>query len=153
MSWLTWSFIPGLHWLAWIQAGILTRNPWYFAIALAYALPSLMIMLAKSLPFRFILLSWVLGLVHIQLQKPEINRRIAPGNTTSAPPDDDLMQALLQAALNHEGCLTVTQGVLETGASFSHVERVLNAMVESGYVYQRNNPDTGVIEYVFNEMP
>ena len=62
------------------------------------------------------------------------------------------MQELVQAALKHDGCLTVTQGVMETGVSFPNVEGVLNEMVVSGYVYKRNNPETGVIEYVFQEV-
>ncbi len=63
-----------------------------------------------------------------------------------------LMQALLQAALKHGGCLTVTQGVMETSATFAEVEQALQAMMGSGYVYMRDNVDTGVIEYVFTEM-
>jgi hypothetical protein len=46
----------------------------------------------------------------------------------------------------------VTQGVMETGKSFLEVERVLNQMAESGYVFTRNNPETGVLEYVFKEF-
>jgi hypothetical protein len=62
------------------------------------------------------------------------------------------MRVLLQAALKHRGCLSVTQGVMETGKSFQEVEQVLNEMVTSGYVFTRNNPDTGVLEYVFKEL-
>jgi TM2 domain-containing membrane protein YozV len=65
---------------------------------------------------------------------------------------DDLMLALLRAAQRHGGRLSVTEGVLETGASFVEVERVLKAMVTSGYVYMDNDPATGVIVYVFKEI-
>ncbi len=66
--------------------------------------------------------------------------------------DDDLMLGLLRAAHTHGGRLSVTAGVMETGIAFAHVERVLNLMVESNYVYMDNDPATGVIVYVFKEI-
>jgi hypothetical protein len=148
--WLIWSFIPGLHWLAWIQAGILARYPWYYVIGVVYALPFLGWFVSKRFPLSFFLLSWVLGLLHAQLHKPDINQRIA--NAAAASTREPLRQALLQAALKHRGALSVTLGVLETGKSFPEVERVLNDMVASGYVSVRSNPETGVVEYVFREL-
>ena len=66
--------------------------------------------------------------------------------------DDDLMLKLLRAAQKHQGRLSVTQGVLETGVPFAEVERVLQHMVKSSYVYMDNDPATGVIVYVFKEL-
>jgi DNA-binding IclR family transcriptional regulator len=66
--------------------------------------------------------------------------------------DDELMLQLLRAAQKHGGRLSVTQGVLETGVLFSEVERVLQGMVKSNYVYMDNDPATGVIVYVFKEI-
>jgi hypothetical protein len=66
--------------------------------------------------------------------------------------DDDLMLALLRAAQRHRGRLSVTEGVLETGAPFAKVERLLKTMVNSGYVYMDNDPTTGVVVYVFKEI-
>jgi hypothetical protein len=66
--------------------------------------------------------------------------------------DDDLMLALLRAAQRHAGRLSVTDGVIETGASFAHVERTLKTMVSSGYVYMDNDPATGVVVYIFKEI-
>ena len=66
--------------------------------------------------------------------------------------DDELMLALLRAAQQHGGRLSVTAGVIDTGASFADVERLLKAMVNSGYVYMDNDPATGVIVYVFKEI-
>ncbi len=66
--------------------------------------------------------------------------------------DDDLMLALLRAAQTHSGRLSVTEGVLETGMPFVAVERVLQAMVNAGYVYRDNDPSTGVVVYVFKEL-
>lgn len=45
-----------------------------------------------------------------------------------------LMVQLLKAAETRHGKLSVTQGVLETGASFAEVEAALREMVRSGYV-------------------
>ena len=66
--------------------------------------------------------------------------------------DDELMLKLLRAAQKHQGRLSVTQGVLETGVPFAEVERVLQHMVKSSYVYMDNDPATGVIVYVFKEL-
>jgi hypothetical protein len=66
--------------------------------------------------------------------------------------DDELMLQLLRAAQKHGGRLSVTQGVLETGVLFGEVERVLQNMVKSNYVYMDNDPATGVIVYVFKEI-
>jgi TM2 domain-containing membrane protein YozV len=66
--------------------------------------------------------------------------------------DDDLMLALLRAAQQHGGRLSVTTGVLETGVPFTEVERILKTMVTSGYVYVDNDPTTGVVVYVFKEI-
>ena len=66
--------------------------------------------------------------------------------------DDELMLQLLRAAQKHGGRLSVTQGVIETGVLFSEVERVLQSMVKSNYVYMDNDPTTGVIVYVFKEI-
>jgi hypothetical protein len=66
--------------------------------------------------------------------------------------NDELMLTLLRAAQRHGGRLSVTDGVLETGASFTEVERVLKLMVNSGYVYVDNDLATGVVVYVFKEI-
>jgi hypothetical protein len=137
--------------MAWIQAGMLARYPRYYWIGGVYALPLLQLVLTRRLPVYLIGLSWGLGLLHVHLQKHEINQRIAQALPVTSS-HEELMRVLLQAALKHRGCLSVTQGVMETGKSFQEVERVLNEMLTSGYVFTRNNPDTGVLEYVFKEL-
>ena len=151
MHWLTWSWIPGVHWLAWLHAGRLAGEPLYYVFALIYALPTLLLLLNRQLSIRMLLLSWGICWVHLLLQQTVIHRRIAQrqGQAVSA---QELMQALLRAALTHGGCLTVTQGVMDTGATFAEVEQALQAMVASGYVYMRDNVETGVTEYVFTEL-
>lgn len=149
MQWIAWSFIPGLHWLTWIHAAIVTKEPWYYVLGGFYALPLLMVGLTRTPSWRLLLYSWIICLVHVQLRRQSIAQRIAQAAPIT---EESLMQELVQAALKHDGCLTVTQGVMETGASFANVEGVLNEMVASGYVYKRNHPETGVIEYVFQEV-
>ncbi|MDE0207213.1 MAG: hypothetical protein OXP66_14460 [Candidatus Tectomicrobia bacterium] len=77
IPWLAWSFIPGLNWAAWLHAALLTRVPMYGALAVAYALPYALMLWTRSLSLRIVLLTWGLGIVHTQLLKREINRRLA----------------------------------------------------------------------------
>lgn len=67
-------------------------------------------------------------------------------------PHEQLMVKLLKAAAARDGKLSVTQGVMDTGASFSEVEAVLKEMVKSGYVRVDNHAVTGVIVYEFLEL-
>jgi hypothetical protein len=150
-QWLIWSFIPGLHWLTWMQAAMLTKQSRYYWFGFVYALPLLLYGWLRRVPLSFVLLSWGLSLIHVHLHKHDITRQIATV-TTAVSERQALMQALLQAALIHRGCLSVTQGVMETGKPFPEVENVLKEMQTSGYVFTRNNPETGVLEYVFKEL-
>jgi hypothetical protein len=151
VPWLLWSVVPGLHWVAWIQVATLTRQPSYYWFGVIYALPLLCYVWLRRVPVSLLLLSWGLSVLHAQLLKGDINRQIAHA-ATGASDREALMQALLQAAIKHRGCLSVTQGVLETGQPFPAVEAVLQEMCASGYVFTRNHPETGVLEYVFKEL-
>ena len=62
-----------------------------------------------------------------------------------------LMMKLLKAAANQGGTLSVTQAVMETGASFAEVEATLE-MLKTGYVSIDNHPDSGVVIYHFLEL-
>ena len=73
-------------------------------------------------------------------------------STVVKPSRDQLMVLLLKAAAVRNGKLSVTQGVMDTGASFGEVEAVLKEMVKSGYVRVDNHPDTGVVIYDFLEL-
>ena len=70
----------------------------------------------------------------------------------SANSENALMLQLLRAAQKHGGRLSVTAGVMETGVAFAEVERILQQMLQSGYVYMDNDPATGVVVYVFKEI-
>lgn len=68
------------------------------------------------------------------------------------PSREQLMVKLVRAAAKRSGKISVTQGVMDTGASFAEVETTLKNMLKTGYVGIDNDPDTGVIIYTFLEM-
>ncbi len=63
-----------------------------------------------------------------------------------------LMIALLKAASVKGGKLSVTEGVMATGANFSEVEETMKEMLKTGYVSVDNHPDTGIVIYDFHEL-
>jgi TM2 domain-containing membrane protein YozV/predicted transcriptional regulator len=63
-----------------------------------------------------------------------------------------LMIALLKAASVKGGKLSVTQGVMATGANFAEVEETLKEMLKTGYVTIDNHPETGIVIYDFHEL-
>lgn len=69
-----------------------------------------------------------------------------------ASPREEKMRRLLEAAEEHGGAISVTQGVAATGLSFDEVEEILTDMLSSGYVDVENHPDTGVVLYRFTEF-
>ncbi|MUL37585.1 TM2 domain-containing protein [Gloeocapsopsis dulcis] len=68
------------------------------------------------------------------------------------PSHEQLMVKLVRAAAKRGGKISVTQGVMDTGASFTEVESTLKDMLKTGYVGIDNDPNTGVIIYTFLEM-
>lgn len=70
----------------------------------------------------------------------------------AASPRERRMRQLLEAAQEHGGAISVTQGVAATGLSFEEVEELLTDMLASGYVDVDNHPDTGVVVYRFTEL-
>jgi len=65
---------------------------------------------------------------------------------------DSFVVQLVKAAETRGGKLSVTQGVVDTGRDFAEVEATLNDLVKSSYVNIDNDPDTGVVVYVFPEL-
>jgi len=65
---------------------------------------------------------------------------------------EQLMVKLLKAANDRGGQISVTQGVLDTSASFTEVEATLKEMVNNGYVYVDNHPISGIVVYKFIEL-
>lgn len=68
------------------------------------------------------------------------------------PAANPLVVKLLKAADARGGSLSVTQGVMATGASFAEVETALMQLVKTGYVEITNDPETGVVMYEFREL-
>jgi len=73
-------------------------------------------------------------------------------STVVKPTREQLMVKLLKAAEARGGKLSVTQAVMDTGASFAEVEAILKEMLKKGYVGVDNHPDTGVVIYQFLEL-
>lgn len=59
---------------------------------------------------------------------------------------------LLKAAQARGGKLSVTQGVVDTGADFAEVEAELISMAKKGYAGIQNDPNTGAVVYDFHEL-
>ncbi|MBE9145341.1 TM2 domain-containing protein [Planktothrix mougeotii] len=76
----------------------------------------------------------------------QVTRTVSRSNSQS------LQVQLLKAAASRGGKLSVTQGVMATGASFEQVENILNQMLKSGYVGIDNDRKTGVVIYDFYEL-
>jgi hypothetical protein len=68
------------------------------------------------------------------------------------PVQPNLRQQLLQAAVEQNGRLSVTQGVLATGRDFAEVEKALDEMLKSGFVGVDNDPVTGHVVYHFPQL-
>ena len=82
-------------------------------------------------------------------------QRVVTVDAKPLPPKsipNPLVVKLLKAAEARGGMLSVTQGVMETGASFADVETALVYMVKAGYADITNNPETGVVTYEFREL-
>ena len=90
------------------------------------------------------------------LPHPRIARLLSPVSAEPAEEEEEeerrIMRALLRAAQEHGGALSVTQGVAATGLPFSTVEEALREMVVEGYVDVDNHPETGVVVYRFTEL-
>lgn len=63
-----------------------------------------------------------------------------------------LVMQLLTAADARHGRLSVTQGVMDTGAGFDEVEAALLGIVKKGYADIANDPETGIVIYEFKEL-
>jgi hypothetical protein len=62
------------------------------------------------------------------------------------------MVSLLYAAQKRGGQISVTQGVVDTGASFVEVEKTLMEIAKKGYASIQNDAKSGAVVYVFPEL-
>ncbi|HLO52123.1 MAG TPA: NINE protein [Kamptonema sp.] len=65
---------------------------------------------------------------------------------------EQLTVKLLKVADAKGGKVSVTQGVMATGASFAEVEATLTELLKTGYVSIENDPITGIVIYNFHEL-
>jgi TM2 domain-containing membrane protein YozV len=88
------------------------------------------------------------------LPQANVQRVLETGGGAIAPElaANQLMVQLLEAASTRQGRLSVTQGVMATGAGFKDVEATLLGMVKTGYADITNDPATGVVLYEFKEL-
>ncbi|NJP08233.1 MAG: NINE protein [Leptolyngbyaceae cyanobacterium RU_5_1] len=80
-----------------------------------------------------------------------VSREFAPPSVAQPIPEQ-LAIKLVKAADARGGKLSVTQGVIDTEASFAEVEVTLRKLVRTGYVDTFNDPETGVVMYEFREL-
>jgi hypothetical protein len=73
-------------------------------------------------------------------------------NSRPVGPGRPLRHQLLDAAVEHGGAISVTDGVASTGATFDEVEAELKLLVESGYVDVDVPPGKSYIVYRFTEL-
>lgn len=89
------------------------------------------------------------------LNQPAIERVVPTSVMPVAmpqPKQHQLAVKLVKAAQARGGTLSVTQGVIDTDASFSEVEESLRNLVKTGYVDTYNDVKTGVVLYHFREL-
>lgn len=78
------------------------------------------------------------------LDRPAIARTIDPPTPLGI--------RLIKAAQIRNGKISVTQGVVDTGADFAEVEASLLDMTKKGYATIDNDLRTGAVTYVFHEL-
>ncbi|MBE9114981.1 NINE protein [Lusitaniella coriacea LEGE 07157] len=87
-----------------------------------------------------------------RLPQPLPIPRATPTPRAVPPTKDQLTLNLLKAAQKRGGKISVTQAVLDTGASFPEVEKILQEMVKGGYADPENDPSSGIVIYNFLEL-
>ena len=106
-KWIIWSFIPGINWATWIHAGVRAKYNRYFIFGVLYALPMMMYMACdtgkkgeksslQEAASGLGVVSWIIGIVHTQMVKKEINLRIRYAGQAGAraATDDQLEQKI-----------------------------------------------------------
>ncbi len=61
---------------------------------------------------------------------------------------EEMQVALVQAAARREGCLTIPEGVADTGRGFNEVKRQLDQMAVNGFI-ELDSDDQGQVFYRF----
>lgn len=82
--------------------------------------------------------------------QPAISRTVEP--KPSKLNASQLGVQLLKAAQTRGGQISVTQGVMDTGADFADVEAALVGMAKKGHADIQNDRNSGAVVYVFPEL-
>lgn len=90
------------------------------------------------------------GLLYDPLQ-PVVTKTLEPAAEPKLT-EAQLRLQLLRAAQARGGQISVTQGVVDTGADFAEVEAVLMDLAKRGHADIQNNPNTGAVVYNFHEL-
>ena len=145
----------GFFWLAVATVAIITPTDSYALLIPFFGLP---------LVDAFLIPGWVrrhnagreaaLATLASAAPLPEALDAAAQGTPRPAPQDRpaDLRTRLLRVAHRGDGKLTLTQAVMETEAGFEEVELALHALVSAGHIDVGNDPDSGVVLYLFPEL-
>jgi TM2 domain-containing membrane protein YozV len=94
----------------------------------------------------------VFDAVNLHVEDEESADQQRRGRSGEGDRQNRLMLELLRAAEQRGGKLSVTQGVMDTGESFSKVEATLREMAKSGYIAVHNDPVSGVVMFDFIEL-
>jgi hypothetical protein len=90
--------------------------------------------------------------LHSQVAIERVLEKNAMAAAIPQPSHNQLAVKLVKAAQVRGGTLSVTQGVIDTDASFAEVEACLRNLVKTGYVDTYNDAETGVVLYHFREL-
>jgi hypothetical protein len=83
--WIIWVFIPGLTWVAWVQAGMQSKHFQYLIIATGYGIPVIPCILFSHGLFNYLFFSsWIIGIIHSLIVRKEVSLRIKYGAQLTA---------------------------------------------------------------------
>lgn len=82
--------------------------------------------------------------------QPAVTQTLTPAEQPLT--EAQLKRLLLHSAQAHGGRISVTQGVLDTGADFPEVESALLGLAKKGHADIQNDPHTGAVVYTFPEL-
>lgn len=156
---------PGVAWMLWLILGWAGGHRFYLRkqgwLMLAWFFAG-SIVLASILPGDTGLNIWGIGVLawlvvdafFIPGWVRDFQRAYAKAERKLEAEDmiEMLTLPLTRAAQKHGGTLTVAQGVLETGLTFTQIEQCLMEMSKTGYV-GIENADDGNLQFVFGDLP
>ena len=149
---------PG-RWLALLWIGTWAVGVFAPSDSYAILIPSLGLPLIDA----FLIPGWVrrhnaareTALAHVASTPLPEGRDVPSGAAVATAPRErrpELRTRLLRAAHRGDGRLTLTQAVMETEADFDVVDKALRSLLTAGHIDVDNDPDSGVVLYLFPEL-